>query len=420
MPRPLRIHVDGALHYVTARAIAPLLLFKDQKDYEAYLDLLQEYRQKLGFKLYGYVLFSDHLNLCLEPSNETTISAIMHALSSRYTKHFNRRHRHAGHLFQERFKSTLVEKAPSLLRLTAFLHLYPLRMGAVGDLAEYQWTSYAEYQAAGSGSQGDAAEVLEQLTRAYPGLTYAQYVMSMTEPEWQQLHEELQQRVLGSPSFIALVEQRLKAPSKPVTDEPRAIAAAPRVARRAPAPALERHSAMILNGTFALAFVSLCAVVLYAKNLESLRQTVRTLVNERMTIAAFTGDRSPGPAARLASYLRPATLNGARLKVELRATSGVGQSQQDQLEFQRGQLVSQALKAQGFSSSRYAMTTQPDGTVRWEAIQASPSGETAHWHGEWDGQSVRGVVTRQKVGGPAVEFNFVGAADTDLDSTREI
>ena len=416
MPRPLRIHIDGALHYVTARAIAPLVLFQDEKDYAAYLELLEEYRRKFGFKLYAYVLFPDHLNLCLEPMNGTTISSIMHALSSRYTKYFNRRHRHAGHLFQERFKSTLLEKAPSLLRLTAFLHLYPLRMGAVTDLTQYRWTSYAAYQTAGP--QEDAAEVFEELARTYPGLTYRQYVMSMTESEWQAMRVELQQRVIGSPSFTALVEERMKASAakpEPDMDAPESVAESrPRIVR------LERQPAAILTGTFALAFVSLCAVVLYAKNLESLRQTVRTLVSERMAIAAFSGDRSPGPAARLASYLRPATLNGARLKVELRATSGVGQSQQDQLEFQRGQLVSQALKAQGFSSSRYAMTKQQDGTVRWEAIQASPSGETAHWRGEWDGQAVRGVVTRQKVGGPAIEFNFVGAADTDLDSTREI
>ena len=79
MPRPLRIHIDGALHYVTARAIAPLVLFKDEKDYAVYLELLEEYRRKFGFKLYAYVLFPDHLNLCLEPTNGTTISSIMHA-----------------------------------------------------------------------------------------------------------------------------------------------------------------------------------------------------------------------------------------------------------------------------------------------------------------------------------------------------
>jgi len=40
MPRPLRVHVEGALYYVTSQAIAPFVLFKDARDYETYLELL--------------------------------------------------------------------------------------------------------------------------------------------------------------------------------------------------------------------------------------------------------------------------------------------------------------------------------------------------------------------------------------------
>ena len=402
MPRPLRVHVDGALHFITSHAVAPLVLFRDEKDYATYLDLLNEYREKFGFKLFGFVLFHDHLHLCLEPTNGATVSAIMHALSSRYTKYFNRRHRHAGHLFQERFKSTLVEKAPSLLRLTAYLHLYPLRMGAVSDLAEYRWTSYAEYQRAGS----DAVEVLEQLARAYPGLTYTQYVMSMTESEWQALRLELQQRVVGSPSFVALVEERMKAPAKPELDAPEPVAESrPRIVR------LERQPAAILTGTFALAFVSLCAAALYARNLDTLRQTVQAMARERMAALSLATGSSDGPAARLASFNGSPQLNGAVVNIEMRAISGVSpDGQKDRLEFRRDQMISQSLGAAGFLPSRYTVAQRDDGTIAWETIQVDRTGATAHWQGEWDGQIMRGVMTKEEGSGkPSVQFTFVGA-----------
>ena len=431
MPRPLRIHVDGALHFITSRSVAPLVLFRDAKDYAAYLELLNEYRLKYGFTLFGFVLFPDHLHLCLEPTNTTTVSAIMHAITSRYTKYFNRRHHHAGHLFQERFKSTLIEKAPSLLRLTAYLHLYPLRMGAVNDLSEYHWTSLPDYLAMQDrAASREAQELFDRLVQEYPGLTYEQYVMSMTEPEWQQLHEELQQRVVGSPSFMALVEQRLKAPSKPVADEPRPIphqprttqggqvqprpvvAAAPKVTRRVPARAFERQSAMILNGTFALAFVSLCAAALYARNLDTLRQTVQALVHERMA-ALNLGMGSPdAPSARLASFNGLLPLDGTAVNIEIRAITSTSRAgQKDRLEFRRDQMTSQLLGAAGFLPSKYTASHRNDGTMAWETIQVDRAGAMVHWQGEWDGQAIRGIVTRQAPGSAPVNFSFVGIAD---------
>jgi putative transposase len=40
---------------------------------------------------------------------------------------FNRRHRRVGHLFQNRYKSIVVEEEPYLLELVRCLHVSPLR-----------------------------------------------------------------------------------------------------------------------------------------------------------------------------------------------------------------------------------------------------------------------------------------------------
>ena len=44
---------------------------------------------------------------------------------------FNRRHQRSGHLFQNRYKSVVVEEEPYLLELVRYLHLNPLRAGVV-------------------------------------------------------------------------------------------------------------------------------------------------------------------------------------------------------------------------------------------------------------------------------------------------
>ena len=45
----------------------------------------------------------------------------------------------AGHLFQGRFKSILVQNDAYLLRLSCYIHRNPLRAHIVERLADYEW-----------------------------------------------------------------------------------------------------------------------------------------------------------------------------------------------------------------------------------------------------------------------------------------
>ena len=59
---------------------------------------------------------------------------------------FNRRHRRAGHLFQNRFKSIVVEEERYLLELVRYIHLNPVRSRvavALGELDAHPWTGHA-------------------------------------------------------------------------------------------------------------------------------------------------------------------------------------------------------------------------------------------------------------------------------------
>jgi hypothetical protein len=70
----------------------------------------------------------------------------MRRLLTGYAVRFNRRHGRSGHLFQNRYKSILVEEDPYLLELVRYIHLNPLRAGIVHDLDEldrYPWAGHS-------------------------------------------------------------------------------------------------------------------------------------------------------------------------------------------------------------------------------------------------------------------------------------
>ena len=73
------------------------------------------------------------------------VSEFMKLLKQRYTQWHNRRHQRIGTLWEERFKSVLVEGAGQVLAtMAAYIDLNPVRAGLVKDPKDYRWCGYAE------------------------------------------------------------------------------------------------------------------------------------------------------------------------------------------------------------------------------------------------------------------------------------
>lgn len=62
-----------------------------------------------------------------------------------YTRRFNNRNLKAGHLFQGRYKSILVQNDAYAMQLSCCIHRNPLRGGMVSRLIDYRWSSYPVY-----------------------------------------------------------------------------------------------------------------------------------------------------------------------------------------------------------------------------------------------------------------------------------
>jgi putative transposase len=73
------------------------------------------------------------------------VSAFMKLLKQRFTQWFNRHKGRKGTLWEERFRSVLVEgTGEALATMAAYIDLNPVRAGLVEDPKEYRWCGYAE------------------------------------------------------------------------------------------------------------------------------------------------------------------------------------------------------------------------------------------------------------------------------------
>lgn len=78
------------------------------------------------------------------------LSAFVRELKLTFSKWYNRRNERKGTLWEERFKSVLVEgREGAMMRVAAYIELNPIRAGIVDDPCDYRWCSYTEAIAGG-------------------------------------------------------------------------------------------------------------------------------------------------------------------------------------------------------------------------------------------------------------------------------
>ncbi len=145
MPRPPRlIPPEGFLH-VISRGNNRRKLFLYPKDFKIYYLLLKKLKQEESIKIFHYCLMSNHVHLLLGVSEDSNLSNFMKRLNLKYFYRYKKRHGYAGHLWQDRFKSKLIEKDEYLIQCGKYIELNPVRAGIVKAPEDYPYSSYRYY-----------------------------------------------------------------------------------------------------------------------------------------------------------------------------------------------------------------------------------------------------------------------------------
>ena len=146
MPRKQRIEYPGAVYHIISRGNYRKDLFIHEKTAEAFERTIFEAAQRCGWKLYAYVIMSNHYHLAIETPEANLVEG-MRWLQSTFATRFNRFRNERGHVFQGRYKSLLVNEDRPILGLINYIHLNPVRakLCTVEELKGYALSSYPKY-----------------------------------------------------------------------------------------------------------------------------------------------------------------------------------------------------------------------------------------------------------------------------------
>lgn len=140
-----RIEYDGAVYHVIQRSSNREMIFGKDRNKEFFIELLSGYKEKLCFRLFGYVLMDNHYHLLLQ-TGAIPLSKIMQRINYRYSKFYNQKYNRHGHVFGGRYKAGLVQDESYLFAILRYIHQNPVQAGVCKQVSVYKWSSDGDYR----------------------------------------------------------------------------------------------------------------------------------------------------------------------------------------------------------------------------------------------------------------------------------
>ncbi len=167
--RDYKNFAPGAMVHIYNRGNNREKIFHDEQDYRAFLfrlglalgiepEVLQKEKltsvprsririsgNKDLFKLHCFCLMPNHFHLLIEQIGDTQISKLISQTCTSYAMYINKKYRRVGHVFQDQFKSVLIENNPQLMWTSSYIHMNAVKDRIIETPSEYLWSSYNDF-----------------------------------------------------------------------------------------------------------------------------------------------------------------------------------------------------------------------------------------------------------------------------------
>ncbi|MEM6580674.1 MAG: transposase [Pseudomonadota bacterium] len=92
MPRKPRFFIPGFPAHVVQRGNNRQAIFFEDVDFELYLSLLAQARDRYGCKIHSYVLMTNHTHLLVTPKEVLSMGKMMQYVGRHYVPYINRKY----------------------------------------------------------------------------------------------------------------------------------------------------------------------------------------------------------------------------------------------------------------------------------------------------------------------------------------
>lgn len=143
MPRTARAVVAGGCYHVINRGNNRSTVFFSATEYDAFISLMADARERIPVDLLAVCLMPNHFHLVAMPRHKDDLGRWVHWLLTTHGQHHHRRHQSCGRIWQGRYKAFPIERDEHLLSVMRYVERNALRAGLVSRAEHWPWSSLA-------------------------------------------------------------------------------------------------------------------------------------------------------------------------------------------------------------------------------------------------------------------------------------
>ena len=145
-----RVYGEGHLHFITCSCYRRQQRFSSPDARDIFEKIIEEVRQKLDFKVYGYVVMPEHFHILVSEPKIEDPSLMLQILKQRVARRINAKN-DTENFWQRRFYDFNVATQAKKIEKIKYMHRNPVRRGLVSRPEEWKWSSFRTYL---TGEQG--------------------------------------------------------------------------------------------------------------------------------------------------------------------------------------------------------------------------------------------------------------------------
>ena len=142
MPRRPRLYIPQQPQHIVVRGHNRDPIVTRPEDFRFLYRCLRDAAHKTHLAIHAWVFMNNHIHLLVTPVDEQALPSTMQSVGRRYVQYFNRCYHRSGALWEDRYKSCLVDSGQYLLACYRYIELNPVRAGIVEQPEDYPYSSY--------------------------------------------------------------------------------------------------------------------------------------------------------------------------------------------------------------------------------------------------------------------------------------
>ena len=141
---------DWLAYHITARTLDGDFFFASPAEKQRIVTTLSHYRCKGLYRLFGFVVMSNHVHFVIQPLPDESLNDIVRDVKT-WTSTRNTAKPPGCPLWERRFDDNRITSVEELRSVVTYIHNNPVRAGIVSRPEEYEWSSFHNY--AGNGRE---------------------------------------------------------------------------------------------------------------------------------------------------------------------------------------------------------------------------------------------------------------------------